>query len=210
MRATSLTSRLLLSACVAVTASCGGGDAAGQHVTDAPRSTIASDHVDSARTPAEHLARFRAAAGAPVDTLRHAAPTLHGLVQAWATALSRRDTAALIDLAFDRAEFGWLFYPDSPMSRAPYEMPPGLLWSQMTGNSEEGLQKVLELFGGKPLAVTGVRCPALPPREGRNLLRQGCVVSLKVGDDSLQADRYFGSIVEREGRFKFLSHANRL
>lgn len=209
MRGTSLR-RLLVSACVAVTASCGCGDAAVRSVTDSSAAAIGPDHVDSARTPTEHLARFRRAAGSPVDTLRHAAPTLHGLVRAWAAALSARDTTALLDLAFDRAEFAWLFYPDSPMSKPPYEMPPGLLWSQMAGNSDEGLQKVLELLGGKSLAVTAVKCPALPPREGRNLLRQGCVVSLKVGNDSLAAERYFGSIVERDGRFKFLSHANRL
>lgn len=210
MRATSHRSRLLLSVCVAVAASCGDGDASLPHVTDSPASTIASDHVDSARTTADQLARFRAAAGAPVDTLRHAAATLHGLLNAWADALSSHDTATLVNLAFDRAEFGWLFYPDSPMSRPPYEMPPGLLWSQMVGNSDEGLQKVLERLGGQAVVVTGVRCPGLPPREGRNLLRQGCLVSLRVGGDSVAAERYFGSIIERDGRFKFLSHANRL
>src|SRR3712207_7674926 len=39
-------------------------------------------------------------------------------------AVETSDTTALRDLALSRAEFAYLYYPESPLSRRPYEEPP--------------------------------------------------------------------------------------
>jgi hypothetical protein len=113
-------------------------------------------------------------------------------------------------MSIDRAEFAWLFYPETRMSKPPYEMPPALLWSQILSSSDEGLRGALRQLGGKTVRLRSFRCPTPPDTEGTQVLRQGCVVGLRVNGDSIAEDRFFGSIVERAGRFKFLSFSNKL
>ena len=55
-------------------------------------------------------------------------------------------------------------------------------------------------------AVTGYRCEAEPRVEGGNRIWEQCVVTLGDGGDV----RLFGSIIERQGRFRLMSLANRL
>ncbi|MDQ8164358.1 MAG: hypothetical protein P3A28_01190 [Gemmatimonadota bacterium] len=197
-------------AMIAATAACGGGDSLGSDTTSGDSAAPVLNRVDSALTLAEHLRRFREAVGPNPDTLRNAASSVHSLAVRWADAITAQDTGALVAMSLDRAEFAWLVFPDMPMAKPPYEMPPGLLWSQLTGNSDEGLRKALERFEGRRVTVTSAACPTPPEPEGPNLLRQGCVLTLRVDGAPLPAERYFGSIVERDGRFKLVSHANKL
>ena len=162
--------------------------------------------VDSILPVAEALARFRDGLDR-VDTLRHAATSREALVDRWAQAVAASDTAALNALLLDRAEFAWLYYPGSRMSLPPYEAPPGLLWGQLLASSNEGAAQVLRRLGGGPFRVTELRCPAPPVTEGRNRLHERCDV--RVGAER-GVTRLFGTILERDGRFKFLGYANPL
>lgn len=166
--------------------------------------------VDSLIPTAERLTRFRATVSDQPDTLRHASPTLDHLVSRWAAAVQARDTAALNAMVIDRAEFAWLYFPTARLAQPPYEMPPALLWEQVLANSDQGARKTLERLGGRALVVRSVRCPGTVDAEGANLVRQGCVVRLRSASDSLAEGRYFGSILERNGRFKFLGLSNTL
>ena len=69
---------------------------------------------------------------------------------------------------------------------------------------------MLARHGGRPLRVTALACPDSVEIEGANRVRQNCTVALRSSDTPLPPNRYFGSIIERDGRFKFLSMANRL
>lgn len=180
-------------------------DSQAAHVADV---VAAGGVVDSILPIAEHLHRFRASIPAP-DTLRHASASVDALVARWAEAISTRDTAALNRMILDRAEFAWLYYPDSRMSKPPYEAPPELLWGQILASSDQGARRLLERHAGRPLVVHSVRCPA-GAEEGANRIREGCTVRLRAGDTLLPEAAYFGSIIERDGRFKFIGLANRL
>lgn len=166
--------------------------------------------VDSILPIAEHLRRFRAAVPTRPDSLSHASASIDALVKRWAAAVSARDTETLNRIVLDRAEFAWLYYADSRMAKPPYEAPPELLWGQILASSDEGTQRMLNKYGGLPLTVKSVACPDAPEIEGMNRIRQNCTVSLTSNGVALPVSRYFGSIVERDGRFKFLSLANRL
>ncbi|MEP6832428.1 MAG: hypothetical protein ABJB74_03500 [Gemmatimonas sp.] len=166
--------------------------------------------VDSILPIPEQLARFRKTITDRPDTLRHASASIKGLVSRWTLAVASSDTAALNAMLLDRAEFAWLYYPDSKMSLPPYESPPQLLWGQMLATSEEGAKKILKLFSTSSFKVVGVNCPTPPVTEGANQLHEGCLVNLeKIGGTPAEGS-YFGTIIERDGRFKFVSFANRI
>lgn len=162
--------------------------------------------VDSILPVAVALARFRDGLD-QVDTLRYAAASREALVDRWARAVSASDTATLNTLLVDRAEFAWLYYPGSRMSLPPYEAPPGLLWGQLLASSNEGASVVMRRFGGRSFRVTELRCPTPPVAEGENQLHERCEVRVGAAGGFT---RLFGTIVERDGRFKFLGYANPL
>lgn len=165
--------------------------------------------VDSILPVDELLRRFRAGIPEHPDTLRGASGSLDELVARWATAVSKRDAPALNAMVIDRAEFAWLYYPDSPMSKPPYEMPPGLLWSQLLANSDEGAKQLLVRFGGHEIEVEAVSCKAVKT-VGGNTMHEGCEIGGAIGGKSIGKARMFGSVIERDGRFKFLGYANSL
>lgn len=165
--------------------------------------------VDSILPVAEHLKRFRETVNRQPDTLSGASPSLDALVGRWASAVANADSAAFDALVIDAAEFAWLYHPDSKMSKPPYEAPPGLLWGQILASSNDGARAVLKVFGGRPLRVLAVNCPE-PTVEGANRLYERCTVRVRSGDAPAQDGRYFGTILEREGRFKFIGLANEL
>lgn len=172
-------------------------DSQAAHIRDVAAS---GGTVDSILPVAEMLARFQATTSGSVDSISRGSTSIDALVSRFAVAIAKRDTAAFNAMLIDRAEFAWLYYPDSKMSKPPYEAPPGLLWDQMLSGSDEGIRKAMARFGATGLAATAVQCPTVSI-EGRNRLHSDCLVS---------GERPFSTILERDGRFKFLSYANRL
>jgi hypothetical protein len=198
---------LALGLLVVTAGACRGGDAQAAHVA---KVVSAGGIVDSALSTEQRLRRFRATVAERPDTLRHASPSIDHLVGRWARALATRDTAALNAMVIDRAEFAWLYYPSARLALPPYEMPPALLWEQVLAQSDNGARKALRRLAGRTVQVLSIRCPAPPDSEGANTARQGCVARLRTGADTIPEGRYFGSIIERGGRFKFLGLSNAL
>lgn len=165
--------------------------------------------VDSILPIDEQLRRFRVGI-APVESLTHAASSRDELVAQFISAVSSRDTLRLNQLVIDRAEFAYLYYPTSSMSKPPYEAPPQLLWGQIQQSSNDGLPRVLTRAGGQPLKLARIACADSIVTEERNRLHQQCAVTVAIGSASPVASRWFGTIVERDGRFKFLGYANPL
>ena len=89
------------------------------------------------------------------------------------------------------------------------ELPPDLLWFTLQTGSEKGLQRVLEAEGGRPLHLQSYRCDSIPSRQGANVVWGPCVVRYRV-DGGTREERLFGLILERGGRFKFVSYGNKL
>lgn len=165
--------------------------------------------VDSILPVEEEVRRFRAAVGGSVVTaLSGAAASRHALVAQFAAAVSARDSSALRSLAVSPREFIDLVYPSSPYTKPPYRQAPGLLWSQIQLPSGTGFVRLLERLGGKPLRAEALTCPGRPERQGENLLHANCTVRFAAGDAPLREGRLFGTILERHGRFKFVSFAN--
>jgi hypothetical protein len=165
--------------------------------------------VDSILPVEEEIRRFRVAlGGAPLTGLEHASASREALVQRLAAAITANDTAALQRTVVTAREFIDLVYPESPYTKPPYRQAPGLVWTLISEPSKSGGRRLLAKLGGKSLTVSAPTCPAAPDAQGRNRLWQSCTVRYTSDADSARTGRLFGSILERDGRFKFMSLAN--
>jgi hypothetical protein len=164
-------------------------------------------HVDSARPLAQAVAAFRARLGPAPTELRGGEASREALVRRFVRALERRDTAAFPAMAITPAEFAWLYYPNDPQSKPPYELEPGLMWFQIQTRNRTGVLRALRDYGGRPLRYAGHRCHE-PRMEGENRVWPGCRVTVAGPDGAPVTLRLFGAIVERGGRFKFVSYSN--
>lgn len=165
--------------------------------------------IDSVVPREEALRRFRDGL-AEVESLSGGAASREALVAMFVRALESRDTATLRSLVLTRAEFGWLYYPTSPMGLPPYDLPPELMWFQLDGRSRQGIATALEARGGRRLGYLGYQCPSPPATEGENRVWGPCTVRRLQAPGDTVDERLFGPIVERGGRYKFVSFANRL
>jgi hypothetical protein len=202
-----LTSRWHLGALLlAVTTACADksapspADEQAKHVAEV---VAAGGVVDSILPIPEQLRRFREALP-PTDTLLHASQSRDALVARWAAAIAKNDTTDLNAMVMNRREFAWLFYPDSPMSKAPYEAPPQLLWGQLLASSNKGATQLVSRFGGSRVTVSRLRCPTPPDTQGANLQHSKCEARLAAPGKQTVDGILFGTIIERDGRFKFV------
>ena len=193
---------LLGAAAIAALAACGSPDAR----ADLPESGRV---VDSILPREEALRRFREGL-APVDSLAGGAGSRDELVAAFVRAIAAADTAAIARMAVSRAEFAYLYYPTAVEGKPPYDLEPGLMWFTLYERSNEGARKVLTRYGGHPMHLLGYDCGKGQHREDRNTIYGPCAVRWKTEAGDTVSVRLISKILERDGRFKFLSYANPL
>lgn len=167
-----------------------------------------ADKIDSILPMPEYLRRFREGLTQPAE-FEGGASSRDALARRFLAAVSARDTAAFAALMVSRAEFAWLVFPHHIYAIPPYELDPEIFWMRLTAGSAKGLGRTLERLGGKPLAFQSLDCrrDTLQVKSGPIRVWSWCGVRYREGD-TLLTRRLFGSIVEREGRFKLLSYAN--
>jgi hypothetical protein len=176
----------------------------------APKLAPATDaepksHVDSVRSIADELARFRVGL-TPVTDLHGGARSRGTLIKQFLAALAAHDTVTLQRLHLTRAEYAYLYYPYTVHTHPPYEQPAGLAWMLTTQSSQKGLKRLLARLAGTRPPLAGYTCASTEPQD-LNILHRECVLKLQ-GNSAPQ--QLFGTIIERNGRFKFVSYSNGL
>jgi hypothetical protein len=165
--------------------------------------------VDSALPREVAIARFRTCCGR-VDSLTGGASTRDALVRQFVRALETTDTAAFRGMLLNRDEFAWLYYDTSRQSLPPYNLSPALMWFLLEGNGSMGLARAMDEYGGKPLGYLDYLCDEGASVEGANTVVGPCNVRrLEADGDTVQL-RLFGLLIERRGRWKFISYGNKL
>jgi hypothetical protein len=175
---------------------------------DSINRTLKGYVIDSILPVKEELRRFRLAsgsndAGATVTVLSGGAGSREALVRRFIAALSANDSSALRKMLLTAREFADLVYPESPYTHPPYRQSPALVWNQIRNPSSSGLTRLLRRIGGTRLEYVNHSCDH-PERQGRNVIWADCTVRLA----DTTPKRLFGSIIERDGRFKFVSYTN--
>lgn len=176
----------------------------------APPRDRAEVFVDSALPVDTLLARFRAATADTPSALVGGESSPERLTRAFLAALERHDTTTIRRLAMTRGEFAWLYYPHTKFTAPPYELGPDLLWLQLGAASEKGIVRLLRRYGGSRLRFESLACPDSAAIEGPNRVTVGCRVRFAAADSAARTLRIFGSLLERDGRYKFVSYANEL
>ncbi|MBC7790356.1 MAG: hypothetical protein H7Z74_10455 [Anaerolineae bacterium] len=174
--------------------------------SDEPPSTTAI--VDSVFPVEEALRRFRADIPLAPSNLSGGAQTREELVRNFVRALQQTDTTALGRMLITRAEFAYLYYPTSRASRPPYEEAPDLNYLRSREHSGKGIRRALALFARRPAQYEGYSCSPKTRKEENNILWGPCIVKADTGTGPPVDLSLFGTIIEREGQFKFLSYAN--
>jgi hypothetical protein len=136
--------------------------------------------------------------------LKSGAQTRDALVEEFITSLEQADTARLRELALTAGEFIDLYYPASIFARAPYKQSPELRWLLLQQQSEKGLNRLLQRFGGQVAGFQGYRC-AVQQTEANSTISDRCTVEWAAHREPV---RLFSTIIERDSRFKFVSFAN--
>jgi hypothetical protein len=190
--------RPLLAAALGAAVSCDRPAIARDSASDAgdPRSRPGYV-VDSILPAAEALARFRV--GLDSVTSLDGPASRDELFRQFASALLHKDRRALQSLAITRAEYAYLVYPDSRVSRPPFRQPPEVAWLLLQAQSNGSLTKVIARAQRVDLA--GYRCES-PESDGPVRVWRGCVVSARLDGHSRDL-RLFDAIVEHGGRYKF-------
>jgi hypothetical protein len=166
------------------------------------------DTIDSIFPMPELLRRFRVGLVEPTE-LEGGAPSRDALAARFIGAIATHDTAALRGMLLSRAEFGWLMFPDHRYAEPPYELDPGIFWLQLTAENSKGVERVLQRYGGQPLAFERLTCTAdtLQMLRGPTTVWGPCSVRYRTADSTLTR-RLFGSMIERNGRVKLVSYNN--
>jgi hypothetical protein len=146
----------------------------------------------------------------PVARLESGYGSRDSLLAAYVEALAQRDTAALASMAVSRAEFAYLYYPTAAEGFPPYELEPGLMWYLLQQRSERGIRRALAVYGGQRLKLLGHECGTGASQEGENTVAGPCVLHLRDRRGKEVSVRLLSQILEREGRYKILSYANKL
>lgn len=163
--------------------------------------------IDSVFPMPEMIRRFRA--GLPeLSSLQGGEMSRQALVTRFVAALAAADKPTLGRLTLSRAEWAYLFFPNTADAANANGLPPQRRWDQLTLRSEKGIGRALARLGGRPLTLGSLACPNPPVTSGPMTLHAGCRLTLKLPDGSTFSGPLFSSMIEYAGRFKFVSYAN--
>ncbi|OFW18173.1 MAG: hypothetical protein A3H97_00930 [Acidobacteria bacterium RIFCSPLOWO2_02_FULL_65_29] len=141
--------------------------------------------------------------GAP---LKNGRESPDALARAVLDAVARRDGDALRALTFDEEEFRELVWPDLPASRPERNLPFGYVWTDLRRKSDAGLASVLEAHGGRVLDLVGVSFRAETTQYRTFLVHRDSQVTVRDATRRQQVVQLFGSVIEKDGRFKVFSY----
>lgn len=163
--------------------------------------------VDSIFPPEEALRRFQAES-TPVTALTGGASSTDELLRRYWETLQSGDSLALRPYVVNKAEFAYLYFPES--NEAENGLQPHVSWLLYSNNGGRGLSRALTLASTESVPITGTAC--LEDRTqtiGKNLVHGPCGVVRMLGarPDTVWIAQH---IIERDGVFKLLSFANEL
>ena len=165
--------------------------------------------VDSILPVDEELRRFRdRIGGPPVNAFTNGSPSRDELVKRLVRDVARHDTTDLRAALVTAREFADLIYPSSPYMHPPYRQAPELVWTMIQNPSSSGYRRLIRRRGEAALALTSYACKEQPEVQGENKLWTECTLRLASPGGQASTQKWFGTIVERDGQFKVMSFRN--
>jgi hypothetical protein len=119
--------------------------------------------------------------------------------------LRAQDADGLHALRITRDEYLELLFPEFDEAKRPSTIPPEFHWKLMDLNSRKGLRGVLSEFGGTDFELLRIEVGDLRGYARCRLHNKVLLHLRKRSDGTTGVEELFGSVVERDGRFKLLS-----
>jgi hypothetical protein len=128
------------------------------------------------------------------------------LARAVVEALERADVPTLQALALNEEEFRNHVWPELPAARPERNLPFSFVWGDLHQKSEASLDRIIASVRGRRLDVVDVRSLGATTRYDTYLVHRQTQLTVRDDDGKLQQVRLFGSILEKDGRFKVFSY----
>lgn len=128
------------------------------------------------------------------------------LARAVLDALQQRDLEALRGLALSEQEFREHVWPELPAARPERNLPFSYVWGDLFQKSESMLLRTIEAHGGRhyELVRIGFRGETTP--YASYLVHRDGELTIKDEEGVERQLRVFGSVLEKDGRFKVFSY----
>lgn len=164
--------------------------------------------VDSVFSPEENLRRFQATVSGPAPArLSGGAPTTDALIRRYWALLVAKDTLAMTPLVVSRAEYAYLYFPES--TEGANGMPPHIGWELILSQTGRGLTRALLAAERGAGTVVRTECSATPMRMGRSTVYGPCGVVIQ--RNGIEETIWLAkTLIERDGVHKLLGLQNEL
>jgi len=121
-------------------------------------------------------------------------------------ALARSDRETLRGLALSEHEFRTVVWPELPSSRPEMNLPVAYAWGMLNQTSLGSLGATLGAHGGRHYTVVRVEFAGATTRYESFAVHRDARVIVRAQDGAERRLALFGSLLERDGRFKIFSY----
>jgi hypothetical protein len=128
------------------------------------------------------------------------------LARAVLEALEHREEGALRSLALNEQEFRQHVWPDLPASREERNLPFGYVWGDLRTKSQAHLRRTLATHGGRQYALISLKFGAGTTQYASYVVHRDTIVEVRDPQGEVHALQLFGSIIEKDRRFKVFSY----
>jgi len=153
------------------------------------------------------LLTARCTAGDAPATLSHTFDSPEALARTVLTAVAERDTETLLELSVSGAEFRKVVWPELPSSRPEVNLSVDYAWGDLNTKSRSYLASTLSEFGGRRLELVAIDFTGESTSYRTFSVHRHSVLTVRAdGQAATERVRLFGSVLERDGRFKLFSY----
>lgn len=146
------------------------------------------------------------AACAPASRpLAHSYDSADALAGAVLSAIESRDIDALNRLALNEQEFREHVWPELPAARPERNLPLSYVWGDLHQKSNASLGAALAKHGGKKYALRSIRFTGETTSYQSYRVHRDSELTVTDNEGRDQPVRLFGSVIEKDGRFKVFS-----
>jgi hypothetical protein len=121
-------------------------------------------------------------------------------------AIEKHDVEALRALALDKEEFTGHVWPELPAARPERNLSPSFVWMSLNQKSSVMLRHLLAAHGGRKYQLVGVRFLGKTAQFDSFQVHRDGELTVKDGDGREQQVRVFGSVLQKNGRYKVFSY----
>ncbi|HKY22179.1 MAG TPA: hypothetical protein VJM31_13275 [Vicinamibacterales bacterium] len=145
------------------------------------------------------------ACGRP-SPVAHSHDSPEALARAVLTAIEKQDLHALNELALNEQEFREHAWPELPAARPERNLPFSYVWGDLHQKSNVMLRATLAKHGGKKYDLRSIRFSGETTEYPSYRVHRESELTVRNDEGKEEQVRLFGSVIEKDNRFKVFSY----